>query len=254
MKYLCRCLVVLGLVFWLIGESQAVQPVHVSEDIELRQLAEHVWLHTTYIEYPGYGRIPANGLIVIDGASAAMIDTPWNDEQTSLLCDWMSQHLNATIQHVIVGHSHEDCLGGLAEPHRRGATSYALDLTQEKAKNEGLPVPQTIFSESLSVMVGDTELVLRYFGGGHTVDNIVVWLPESKILFGGCLIKAANAKNLGNTKEADVESWPGTVQKVIDAFPEAKIVVPGHGHYGGQELLSHTIALCHAHTKQTTSP
>lgn len=250
MKNLCACSLVIGLLFCSIGESQAAQKVSVSKDIELQQLAENVWLHITYIEYPRYGRIPANGLIVIDGTSAAMIDTPWNDEQTGMLFDWVENTLNATIKHVIVGHSHEDCMGGLAEAHQRGATSYALDLTQEKAKAGGLPVPQKLFSESLTVMVGDTKLLLKYFGGGHTIDNIVTWLPDSKILFGGCLIKAMNANNLGNTQEADVEHWPGTVQKVMDAFPEAEIVVPGHGPYGGTELLSHTIALCNTHVSK----
>jgi metallo-beta-lactamase class B len=234
----------------LITESQAAQKISISKDIEFLQLAENVWLHTTYIEYPGYGRIPANGLVVIDGANAAMIDTPWNDEQTGMVFDWVEKNHNATITHVIVGHSHDDCMGGLAEAHRRGATSYALDLTQEKAEAGGLPVPQTVFSESLALMVGDTKLILHYFGSGHTIDNIVTWLPESKILFGGCLIKAANAKNLGNTKEADLEHWSATVQTVLDAFPEAEIVVPGHGAYGGKELLSHTIELCNTHVNQ----
>lgn len=250
MKNLCKCVLVLGMMFWTIGNSQAAQKVHISKDIELQQVAENVWLHTTYIDYPGYGRIPANGLIVIDGTAAAMIDTPWNDEQTGMLFDWVKNKINATILHVIAGHSHEDCMGGLAEAHRRGATSYALDLTQEKAKGGGLPVPQKVFSESLTVMVGDTELALHYFGGGHTIDNIVVWLPESKILFGGCLIKAANSKNLGNTKEADVDHWLGTVQKVMDAYPEAEIVVPGHGTPGGKELLSHTITLCNTYVSR----
>lgn len=233
-------------------ETQAAQKIAVSNDIELQQLSEKVWLHTTYIDYPGYGRIPANGLLVIDEGSAALIDTPWNNEQTGMLFDWVEKNLNATINHVIAGHSHDDCMGGLAEVHRRNAISYALDLTQKKAKSEGLPVPQQTFSESLTVTVGTTKLLLHYFGGGHTVDNIVVWLPEEKILFGGCLVKAANAKNLGNTKEADVKNWPETIKKVIEAFPDAKIVVPGHGPHGGQGLLSHTLTLAEAFLRKQT--
>jgi metallo-beta-lactamase class B len=225
------------------GANAAIQRVKLNNDVEFQQLTEHVWLHTTFIDYPGYGRIPANGLIVVSGATAAMIDTPWNGEQTGAVFDWVAQEFNATIDHVIVGHAHDDCMGGLAKAHQRGAASYALDLTVEKARQGNLPIPQHTFSDSMTVTVGDMKLVLRYFGGGHTEDNIVVWIPAEKVLFGGCLIKAANAKNLGNTREADLQSWPETVQKVIDTFPDADIVVPGHGRHGGTELLTHTLSL-----------
>ena len=114
------------------------------------------------------------------------------------------------------------------------------------AEKDGKPLPQTTFADSLTVTLGNTPIVLAYHGGGHTVDNIVAWLPEQHILFGGCLVKAAGAKNLGNTKEADLAAWPETLQRVLDAFPEAEIVVPGHGPYGGKELIFHTIDLCKA--------
>jgi hypothetical protein len=41
-----------------------------------------------------------------------------------------------------------------------------------------------------------------------------------------------------------VESWPKTLQKVKEAYPGARIVVPGHGRPGGLDLIDHTIELC----------
>ncbi len=224
----------------------AGEKITLNKGIEFERLTEHIWLHTTYTDYPGYGRTPANGLIVVDGATAAMIDTPWNDEQTGLIFDWAEQTLHVAIKHIIVGHAHEDCLGGLAEAHRRGAASYSLDRTQKLAKSAGYAIPQKGFAESLTVTLEKTELILNYFGGGHTVDNIVVWIPSEKTLFGGCLVKAAGSKNLGNTADADLKGWPETVKKVIAAFPDAEIIVPGHGAPGGQELLTLTLALSEA--------
>lgn len=228
---------------WCTAPCLAGQKVQLSNDVEVEHLTEQVWLHVTYTNYPGYGRISANGLIVVDGATAAMIDTPWNDAQTGVLFDWVQNILHATIKHVIVGHAHDDCMGGLAEAHRRGATSYSLDITQQTAKTTGKAVPQQVFSDSFTLKFEQTELTLAYFGAGHTVDNIVTWIPSQKVLFGGCLIKSASSKDLGNTAEADVNRWPETVRKMMAAFPAADIVVPGHGAYGGQELLTHTITL-----------
>jgi glyoxylase-like metal-dependent hydrolase (beta-lactamase superfamily II) len=89
-----------------------------------------------------------------------------------------------------------------------------------------------------------TDLVEVYdLGAGHTEDNLVVWLPAQKILFGGCLIKSLNSSVLGYTAEADMQAWPLTVAKVQAQFPQMKMVVPGHGKVGDKALLTHTIAL-----------
>jgi len=87
--------------------------------------------------------------------------------------------------------------------------------------------------------LNDIEIDCYYFGGGHTTDNIVVWIPSEKILFAGCMVKEMSSKTLGNLADADVNEWPSTIDKVIDKFPSAKIVIPGHGKFGGKELLIH---------------
>jgi metallo-beta-lactamase class B len=116
-------------------------------------------------------------------------------------------------------------------------------LTAELAKQQGLESPQQTFDESLKLTLGGREIQVRYPGAGHTRDNIVVWLPDQRILVGGCLIKDRQAKDLGNTKEADLPQWPKTVEKVYQEFKSAKIVVPGHGDPSGIEALTHTLEL-----------
>ncbi|MBN1650541.1 MAG: CfiA family subclass B1 metallo-beta-lactamase, partial [Bacteroidales bacterium] len=74
-------------------------------------------------------------------------------------------------------------------------------------------------------------------------DNITVWIPGKKILFGGCLIKSIDSKGLGNLSDAVVNDWDMTVEKVMKKYPEIKTVIPGHGDFGGTELLTHTIEL-----------
>ena len=218
--------------------------IKISDDVEVRQLADGVWLHTTYYDIEGFKNVPANGIIVIDSNEAIMIDLPWTDEQAGVLFDWVTKQQNAAIKKVVPSHWHIDCAGGLAEAHRRKAESFALDKTVEilKAKNE--PVPQNWFTDQLSLRCGNISVELAYQGPAHTVDNIVAWVPARNVLFGGCMVKSLNARNLGNLTDADVESWPKTLKKVKKAYPGAKIVVPGHGRPGGLELIDHTIELC----------
>ena len=223
--------------------AAAESPSHeLDGDLRVVPVVPGVWRHVSYTSMPEYGRVPANGLIVIGTDSAALIDTPWTDDQTARLFEWTKGELGVTIGHVVASHSHGDCMGGLAEAHRRGANSYALKLTADFAKRDGNPVPLETFTDEYRLSLGGIDLELRYFGGGHTRDNIVVWLPQRELLFGGCLVKRKGG-SAGYTAEADFAAWPDTVRKVIAAYPDAAIVVPGHGAPGTVEFLQYTVEL-----------
>jgi len=93
------------------------------------------------------------------------------------------------------------------------------------------------------VRCGNTVALVTYFGAGHTTDNVVAWLPKQGVLFGGCLIKSLDSQSLGNTTDGDLAAYPTTVRRVQTAYRHAKIVVPGHGDWGGPELIEHTLKL-----------
>lgn len=59
-------------------------------------------------------------------------------------------------------------------------------------------------------------------------------------MFAGCALKGLDYKSIGNTADADLESYPGTFTRVRQVYPNAVIVVPGHGHPGGLELIDHS--------------
>ena len=104
-------------------ESGSLETVR--EDLEVRSLADGVWLHTSYEEIEDYGRVPANGLVVVSDGEAALIDTPWTNDQTRALAAWLEERLGARLTTVIPTHSHGDCMGGLAAAHDLGARSYS---------------------------------------------------------------------------------------------------------------------------------
>lgn len=218
-------------------------PIRLGEDLTIHQLGPGVWRHVSVQDVPGYGLVAANGLVVTGEASSVVVNTPWTNDQAARLIEWADRALQAPVRMVIATHSHEDCLGGLAEFHRRGVRSYALDKTIDLARERQVEVPEAGFADRLETEVEGLRLVLAYPGAGHSSDNIVVWLPESEVLFGGCLVKSASSRNMGNTEEADLDAWRGSIANVLKAFPDAKVVVPGHGNPGGLELLNHTLEL-----------
>jgi metallo-beta-lactamase class B len=131
----------------------------------------------------------------------------------------------------------QDRMGGINVINKQQIPSYCSQKTIRIAGRGKLPHPAHGFSDSLALKV------CRFAGAGHTKDNIVVWLPDEKVLFGGCLVKDSGAQTLGYIKDADMKAWPLTIQNLIRLFPDAATVVPGHFNYGNKELLYHTLEL-----------
>jgi len=223
--------------------SQRIERFSISNDIEVFELADSVFIHISYLQTEANRRTAANGIIVIRNGQALLVDSPWNDKQTTDLCRWLSDSLQVQIVAFIPTHWHEDCMGGLNVIRQLGIPAYANQMTAGIATIKGLPVPDRLFHDSLSLYIGDKEVECYYPGPAHSIDNIVVWIPGDKLLFTGCLAKSTDSRNLGNTKDGDLKAYPASVKNVLEHYPDIKTVVPGHGGFGGKEILYHTLDL-----------
>ena len=223
--------------------------IKVSNDIELVRLSPNVWLHISYAEIAGFGRVASNGVIFANGCEAFLFDTPVTDAQTKDLVTWVRDSLKLKIVGFVPNHWHSDCMGGLGYLQSLGIESYASQKTIEIARSRNLPVPAHGFKDSLQLRLGNQLIDLYYFGAAHSLDNIVVWIPSEQILFTGCMIKSLNSKDLGNTADGDLLAYPKTIDKLLTKFPTAKIVIPGHGEFGGMELIRHTRELINGQLK-----
>lgn len=237
-----KVFLVVSIIMIFIQIIKAVPVIKISDDLELNKISDHCYIHISYTLFESGYRMPANGLIYINQGKAFIIDTPWTNNLTQLLISYLQDSLKVSIEGVIPTHFHVDCMGGLEYVHKAGITTYACQLTSEICKEKNLPVPQITFKDSLALgMYGN--LILKYLGPGHTEDNMVVYIPKEKILFAGCMAKALDWKSLGFTGDANVPEWPNTLRKVITAFPDAEVVIPGHGAPGGLNIIQHTLTL-----------
>ena len=84
---------------------------------------------------------------------------------------------------------------------------------------------------------------MYYPGPSHSKDNLIVYFPDKRLLFGGCAVKSIQSKNLGFTGDAIMSEWPKSLAKVLNKYNDALLVVPGHGEVGGLEIIRHTLAL-----------
>lgn len=213
-----------------------------SSVLMITQVSENSFVHTSYKQTDDFGKVPCNGLIVKDNDETIVFDTPTNDKSSEKLIEWLTVKKHLKINAIIPTHFHDDCLGGLNAFHKHHIPSYAFLKTIEFAQQNNLPVPQNSFVDSTILKVGSENVVVQFFGEGHSRDNVVGYFPKEKILFGGCLIKELNASK-GYLGDANVNAWSNTVEKVKSEFTDVMIVVPGHGKYGNSKLLDYTINL-----------
>ncbi len=226
------------------GNSKKFKPIEVyhSDELVIVQIAKNTFVHTSYLQTNDFGKVPCNGMIVRNRKEVIVFDTPTNNKSAEALINFVQGNLHCKINAVVPTHFHEDCLGGLAAFHEQHIPSYSNVKTIELTKINKVASPQNGFTESLKMKLGKTFVLLKYFGEGHTKDNIVSYFPNDHTLFGGCLIKELNATK-GFLGDANVGEWANTVEQVKQQFPKVKKVVPGHGKIGGKELLDYTIQL-----------
>jgi cyclase len=105
------------------------------------------------------------------------------------------------------------------------------ELATEVPKLE-LIYPDETYAEERSF--GGTERTAHAisYGGGHTLSDAFLWLPEEKILFAGDLVVNGTHPWVG---DGDVNAWPWILERMAELGPET--IVPGHGPVAGPEAI-----------------
>jgi glyoxylase-like metal-dependent hydrolase (beta-lactamase superfamily II) len=82
-------------------------------------------------------------------------------------------------------------------------------------------------SATLDFDAGGRPIELRHLGRGHTDNDIIVLVPDARVIFGGDLVEADATPYFGDSYPMD---WPATAEALVELVNGA--VVPGHGTVG----------------------
>jgi glyoxylase-like metal-dependent hydrolase (beta-lactamase superfamily II) len=121
---------------------------------------------------------------------------------------------------------HERCAEVLRHDGRRKLSEVAAQMPElaDALAEVEVVAPNRTFADRATVSVGGREVGLRYFGRGHTDNDIVVVIPDADVLLAGDLIEEGAPPSFGDAFPLD---WAPTVRAAMDLMTGA--VVPGHG-------------------------
>ncbi len=242
------------------------KPFASSADLEdkaatLEQLADGVYAYTAQGD-PNVGAIVGtDAVLAIEARATPFMAQKWIDVLRARVTDLPFGDLVLTHYHAVrtLGASAFGARRVLAHDNtralidERGMEDWASEqgrmprLFAGAETIPGLTHPTVTFADAMTLDLGNRRVELRYLGRGHTSGDIVVWLPDERILFAGDLVEAQAAPYMGDSYPS---SWStGTLDAV--AALGARHLVGGRGPVVRDEAVGTAIEDTRAFVRTT---
>jgi glyoxylase-like metal-dependent hydrolase (beta-lactamase superfamily II) len=110
---------------------------------------------------------------------------------------------------------------------RAGEHMEGLKVLKERLDGTVPTLPtRFVKDKDTRLELGGTVLELKYRGGGHTPGDMMVWLPQRKLLFSGDVVYVD--RTLGLIPVSSGKTWLQSFAVIDELKPT--IIVPGHGN------------------------
>jgi glyoxylase-like metal-dependent hydrolase (beta-lactamase superfamily II) len=224
--------------FGVTAQTLRPQAMQVAPDVYMVQGAAALGssANRNFISNAGFVVTP-EGVVVVDALGAPVL-------ARELLAE-IRRITPLPVRYVIVTHYHADHVYGLQEFTAAGATviahragrdylnSQTAELRLVASRDELAPAvdedtrliaADRWIDAPTTLQLGGIDFVLQPAGPAHTPDDLVVWVPQRKLLFAGDLVFRGRIPFVG---QADSGQWIAALDKLL-AF-EPALIVPGHG-------------------------
>jgi cyclase len=180
----------------------------------------------------------SNAGFVASGDQVAVVDSLLTEDRTRRFIEQIRSRTGHEARYVVNTHHHHDHTFGnyLFE----SAVVIGHEECREEVLAEGLApadrdpfvpwgdirvrAPELTFSDRMVLHVGGVEAQLIHVGPAHTRNDVVVWLPEQRVLFAGdALFTAATPITTDGSTTGSLRAL--AAMRALDPL----VVVPGHG-------------------------
>jgi glyoxylase-like metal-dependent hydrolase (beta-lactamase superfamily II) len=194
----------------------------------------------------------SNSAFVVTGSGVLVVDTGSSETIGQALRRAIASVTDQPVRWIVNTHGHGDHWLGNAGLTDGGveviaSTQVAARIRAEREQWVGLfermtdgatgdspaVAPTRVVDERTVMRLGGVAFELLPSGGSHTPGDLVVWLPEKKVLITGDVVYSDRAPT---TREGDVQRWIAFLGELEALAPQ--VVVPGHGAVTGVEGIS----------------
>ena len=187
----------------------------------------------------------SNAAFVVTDDGVVVIDALGSPPLARRLLAEIRQVTAQPVKWVFVTHYHADHVYGLQVFRDQGATIVAHALAREYLEsdtarlrlqasreelfpwideNTRLVAPDRRLSGPATLTLGGTRFEIGHAGPAHTPEDLVVWLPERRVLRVGDIVFRGRIPFVGL---ADSGAWVQALDRLLGY--DARLIVPGHG-------------------------
>jgi glyoxylase-like metal-dependent hydrolase (beta-lactamase superfamily II) len=216
-------------------------------EMTAQKVSSNVW----YVEgisalgSPANQNFISNAAFVVTPGGVVVIDALGSPVLAERLMAEIGKVTKQPVTHVIVTHYHADHIYGLQTFKavgarilaQRAARDYMSSETAVKRLQDSrqtlapwvdektvlVPADQWI-DGPIILTVGGVKIEIQPVGPAHTPEDLVVYLPQEKVLFAGDLVFRRRIPFVG---QADSGHWIAALDSLLGF--DASVVVPGHG-------------------------
>ncbi len=210
--------------------------------LTITHLTGNIYIYTTWRKIDD-GPYPSNSMYLVTKSGIVLFDTPWDTTQFQPFMDSLEARYHKKVLFSISTHFHADRTAALDFLKSKGVKTYSSKMTYDLCKVRHEKQAQYYFTKDTAFTIDGYTIEAFYPGPGHTQDNIVIWLPREKILYGACFVKSYATESIGFTDDADLKDWPASIRKVMAHCPNPVYVIPGHLDWQNNTSLQHTMDL-----------
>ena len=231
---------------------QALAQAPAAPEMTAHQVSPSAW----YVEglsalgTPANQNFISNAGFVITPAGVVVIDALGSPALAQRLLAEIRKHTDQPVTHVILTHYHADHIYGLQAFKAAGAKILAHEAAREYLNSDTarlrleasrkdlapwidedtrlVPADEWLAGDA-ELVVGGVRLQIRHVGPAHTPEDLVVYLPQEKVLFAGDLVFRGRIPFVG---QADSGHWIKALDTLL-AF-DTGVIVPGHGPMSSQ--------------------
>ncbi len=181
--------------------------------------------------------ITTDGVVVVNAGASYLLAQGLHNEIKKLTDQKVKYVILENAQgHAMLGSNYWQQQGAKIVSQKDGATvmkrygKASVKRMQERQKEKGeftkATVADIVYDDKYEINLGGTIIQALHLGPAHSPGDIVVWLPQQKVVIAGDM--AFHQRMLPVTEHTDTAAWIDTWNNEFETLG-AEIVVPGHG-------------------------